>query len=97
MDKQLFNELVESLQETKDIIQGKVKPSRVFKIESNKVKDIRNKTGLSQNDFASILHISVRTLQNWEQNQRKPSGAAAALLTVIEKMPKQTLEILQQA
>jgi putative transcriptional regulator len=96
MDKNLFNDLVSSLNEAVEIRKGIKKPSRVFKLEAINVKDIRNKVGLSQNDFANMLHISVRTLKNWEQNQRKPSGAAVALLKLIEKMPKKTLEILQQ-
>jgi transcriptional regulator, XRE family len=47
----------------------------------------RHKTGLSQSKFANSLNISVHTLKSWESGKRKPSGAAAALLKLLEKHP----------
>lgn len=44
-------------------------------------------TGLSQGQFAALLGVSVRTLQEWEQGRRKPSGAALTLLRVAERHP----------
>ena len=48
---------------------------------------VRKTSGLSQVEFAEILGVSVRTLQDWEQGRRKPSGAAATLLRIAEKHP----------
>ena len=54
---------------------------------------IREKTGLSQSRFASLLGVSVRTLQDWEQGRRAPSGAARTLLLVVAKNPRALLDV----
>ena len=48
---------------------------------------VRKASGLSQREFAGVLGVSIRTLQDWEQGRRTPSGAAAALLRIAEKHP----------
>jgi putative transcriptional regulator len=48
----------------------------------------RQKTGLSQNQFADILGVSKRTLEQWEQGRREPSGAAKTLIKIAIKSPK---------
>ncbi len=53
----------------------------------------RIKSSLSQSQFAKLLGISVRTLQEWEQGRKKPSGAAKTLLKVAEKHPEILLEV----
>ncbi len=58
---------------------------RVVNVPS--VREIRKKTGLSQSRFASLLGVSVRTLQDWEQGRRAPSGAARTLLLIAHKNP----------
>ena len=57
------------------------------------VASIRERTGLSQTKFASLLGVSVRTLQEWEQGRRAPSGAARTLLMVAAKNPRALLEV----
>jgi putative transcriptional regulator len=57
------------------------------------VTAIREKTGLSQSRFASLLGVSVRTLQDWEQGRRAPSGAARTLLLVAAKSPRALLDV----
>lgn len=57
------------------------------------VASIREKTGLSQTRFAQLLGVSVRTLQDWEQGRRAPSGAARTLLVVANKNPDALLEV----
>jgi putative transcriptional regulator len=57
------------------------------------VGDIREKTGLSQPKFAELLGVSVRTLQEWEQGRRAPSGAARTLLQIAAKNPRALLEV----
>lgn len=56
------------------------------------ISDIRNRTGLSQAEFARLLGVSVRTLQEWEQGRRLPSGPARTLLAIAYKNPKALLE-----
>lgn len=56
--------------------------------KTNDVAKVRQKTGMSQSEFAGFLGISVRTLQSWERNASKPSGAAATLLRIVEARPE---------
>src|ERR1700740_3304090 len=77
MDKELFADLLASVKEMQQIRAGKLKPGRVTFIEPKlDVKAAREKTGLSQADFASILQVSKGTLLNWEQGRRAPTGPA---------------------
>jgi putative transcriptional regulator len=57
------------------------------------IAKIRKNTGLSQARFAQLLGVSVRTLQDWEQGRRAPSGAARTLLTIAAKNPQALIEI----
>jgi putative transcriptional regulator len=51
------------------------------------VRAIRKKVGMTQDDFARHFGVSKRTIQDWEQKHRSPSGAARAFLTVIDREP----------
>jgi len=64
---------------------------RIVNIPS--VAGIREKTGLSQARFAALLGVSVRTLQDWEQGRRAPSGAARTLLLVADRNPRALLDV----
>ncbi len=64
---------------------------RVITVPS--VSDIRRRTGLSQSRFAQLLGVSVRTLQDWEQGRRAPSGAARTLLMVAARNPRALLDV----
>jgi putative transcriptional regulator len=79
-------EILEGLRELK---RGEV--GRVVNIPA--VATIRERTGLSQAKFASLLGVSIRTLQEWEQGRRVPSGAARTLLMVAAKNPQALLEV----
>ena len=57
------------------------------------VAEIREATGLSQSRFAVLLVVSVRTLQDWEQGRRIPSGAARTLLQVAHKNPAALVDV----
>lgn len=60
----------------------------VARVDVPTVTLARMKSGLSQADFANLLGVSVRTLQDWEQGRRQPSGAARTLITIAEQQPK---------
>ena len=68
--------------------------ARVTKVEVNEVVQARQSTGLSQSEFATALSISKRTLQEWEQGRRAPSGAAQALIRIARKHPEVVREAL---
>jgi putative transcriptional regulator len=57
------------------------------------VAAIREQTGLSQPRFANLLGISVRTLQEWEQGRRAPSGAARTLLLIAARNPRALVDV----
>ncbi len=92
MKKEMFDELIKSVKEGGKILRGEQKPSRVFESETLDVKKIRAKFGLTQREFATMLGISERTLQNWEQKRRTPDGPALRLLRVAEKHPEAVWE-----
>ncbi len=95
MDKDLFADLTASLKEAASIAKGQAFPSRSFKISGPDVKSVREQTGLSQSEFALLLRVSVKTLQNWEQNRRQPTGPAAALIRIFERAPDTAIQALQ--
>ena len=68
--------------------------ARKTEMEVNEVVQARQGTGLSQTEFASALSISKRTLQEWEQGRRAPSGAAQALIRIARKHPVVVQEAL---
>jgi putative transcriptional regulator len=79
-------EILEGLRELK---RGEI--GRVVNVPS--VAMVRARTGLSQARFAELLGVSVRTLQEWEQGRRAPSGAARTLIMVAAKNPQALLEV----
>jgi len=88
--EELGNKLLQSVKEMKT---GKA--ARVSRVEPNEVADARGKTGLTQIEFAEALHISARTLQEWEQGRRKPSGPAKALIEIAFHHPEVIRENLE--
>lgn len=94
MDKELFDDLVQSLKEAKAIVRSEASASRRFKMSAPDVRAVREQVGLSQSEFASLMHVSVKTLQNWEQQRRCPTGPAVALLEIVRKAPELALKSL---
>ena len=97
MDEKLFAKLIDSASQAADIVRGAREPSRTFVVTSDIVREIRESTGLSQERFAHLFHISVGTLRNWEQGRRRPDGPAAALLVAIRNDPKHVIAALNPA
>lgn len=81
--EELGNKLLQSVKEMKA---GKA--ARISRVEPNEVAEARGKTGLTQIEFAEVLNISPRTLQEWEQGRRKPSGPAKALIEIAFRHPE---------
>ena len=86
--RDIGTELLQTVQEMKADKRG-----RVHRIEVSSVIEARHKVGLSQAQFAELLGVSKRTLQDWEQGRREPSGAAKSLLEIARKRPEVLLEI----
>ncbi len=74
---------------------SKIETAHVEQTASNDVVAARQKSGLSQSQFARALQISVRTLQGWEQGRRHPSGAARALIQIALRHPEVIKEGLE--
>lgn len=94
MEQALFDDLVQSLKEAKAIAHGQSLASRRFTVDPLDVKMVREKIGLSQSEFAHLMRVSIKTLQNWEQHRRNPSGPAAALLKIVLNAPDVALKTL---
>jgi putative transcriptional regulator len=84
--RDIGREILEGIRQLKRGKQG-----RIITVPS--VASIREKTGLSQARFAELLGVSVRTLQEWEQGRRAPSGAARTLLLIAAKNPGALLDV----
>lgn len=67
--------------------------ARVTKVSTTPAAQARAKVGLSQASFSKLLGVSVRTLQEWEQGRREPTGAAQTLLKVANSNPKALLAV----
>ena len=97
MDDKLFAKLIKSASQAAEIVHGDREASRTFVVTSDIVREIRESTGLSQERFAGLFHISVGTLRIWEQGRRRPDGPAAALLTAIKNDPEHVVAALNSA
>ncbi|MFO1433873.1 MAG: helix-turn-helix domain-containing protein [Candidatus Competibacteraceae bacterium] len=91
MDKettQFCEDLLQSVREMKAD-----RRARVTEVATSPALKARVKTGLSQSQFAMLLGVSIRTLQEWEQGRRNPSGAAKTLIAIAEKWPEVLWEL----
>jgi putative transcriptional regulator len=93
--RELFDELVASVREAGKILRGEASPSRSFLVDPPNVRSIRTRFKLSQGEFASLLGVSIRTLQNWEQGRRLPEGPARILLQVAAKHPDAVWDVVR--
>ncbi|HLG13498.1 MAG TPA: helix-turn-helix domain-containing protein [Blastocatellia bacterium] len=84
--RKIGREVLAGLREIKSGCHGRV-------VNLPSVASVREKTGLSQERFATLLGVSIRTLQDWEQGRRAPSGAARTLLLIAERNPKALLDV----
>lgn len=90
--KELGLKLLESVRQMKH---GEA--ARVTRVPVSEAVEARNMVGLSQRAFAALLGVSPRTLQDWEQGRRAPTGAAKTLLRVAMQHPEVLRELTATA
>ena len=92
-DRNIGQEILEGIKEIKRFKKGEIKlKTRTLK-EPSPAKTIRKRLKLSQTDFAGLMGVSPRTIQDWEQGRRKPQGPAKSLLRIAEQHPEIFTEI----
>lgn len=96
MKDEPFEELVASLKKGGAILRGEVPANRENELHWPAAVGVRKKLALTQAQFAALIGISLRTLQNWEQGHRQPEGTARALLRVAEMHPEAALDALHR-
>ena len=101
MSKKLTGKALEAFEAKRDVWQEVLDGVREIKAGGGRrttvkprshVTAVRLKSGLSQAEFAAALGVSKRTLEQWEQGRRKPSGAAQRLLNIADRHPEVFLE-----
>lgn len=88
--KQFEDDLLQSVREMKTR-----QFARATKVSVTEVAKARINAGFSQDAFAKLLGVSVRTLQEWEQGRRNPSGAAQTLLKIAGRHPEVLRELTE--
>ena len=96
MRRRMFDQLLQSVKEGGAILRGEGKAARRIVVGSPEVRAIRERTSLSQSEFAGLIGVSVKTLQNWEQDRCRPTGPAVALLKIIAQEPKLAVEAIHR-
>ncbi|MEO8279267.1 MAG: helix-turn-helix domain-containing protein [Ideonella sp.] len=79
------------LESVKQMRSGKA--ARITRVKVPQAAEARSRVGLSQQDFARLMGVSARTLQDWEQGRREPTGAAKMLLRVAFAHPEVLLKL----
>jgi putative transcriptional regulator len=95
MDKTHFEQLVKGVKEMKRHMSGnRVRGTRTIRLDAPDVQAIRKAANISQSQFAKLIGVNLRTLQNWEQRRTQPTGPARALLKIVASNPKSAIEAL---
>lgn len=93
MEKELFDELKESIQQMKKIRAGKMPPSRIrIKDSKNEVAEARSRLKMTQAQFAALLGTPIGTLRGWEQGRRQPHRTARILFRLAMEDPEKVLD-----
>lgn len=95
MDKQHFDQLVKGVREMRRHMAGKpVRGVRTTVLSEPDVRAIREAAKISQSQFARLIGVNLRTLQNWEQHRTRPTGPARALLKIVASDPRAAIEAM---
>lgn len=92
-ERNIGEELIQAAKEIKAHKEGKLHP----KVVSNDIITARNNLKLSQSEFAALLGVSKRTLEQWEQERRDPSQAAQRLIQIAIQRPDVLIELFGDA
>ncbi|MFZ5540706.1 MAG: helix-turn-helix domain-containing protein [Pseudomonadota bacterium] len=95
MSKRVFDKIAAGLKEAIAHAEGRGKGVRVHHFKPLDVKAIRERVGLTQEQFSARFGVSLGTLRHWERGDRQPHGTARVLLTVIGRNPKAVLRALE--
>ncbi len=94
MPRKVADSILRGAEEALEFAKGRTKGFRVHIPEDIDVRRIRSDFGLSQAAFAAYFGVSRRTIQEWEQGRRVPTGPARVLLMVISREPEAVLRAL---
>lgn len=95
MSKKTYEGLAKGLQDAIAYMHGNKKAvARVVTVKPADIKTARKRVGLSRNAFAHTFGLSPATLRKWENGERRPTGAARALLTIIAREPQAALRAI---
>ncbi len=95
MNEKQFAELKDAVGMMARHVRGeRVAGMRATEIPDTDVKVIREGANVSQSEFALLIGVNVRTLQNWEQRRSRPTGPARALLKIVASNPKSAIKAL---
>lgn len=83
-----FSSIAAGLQDAVEHASGDATRGQVHTVDTVDVREVREKLGMSQSEFAAAFGVSVATLRNWEQARRSPRGPARVLLHVIDREPE---------
>ena len=92
-DRNIGQEILEGIREIKSFKKGEINLTTRTLNEPSPTKTIRKRLKLSQSSFASLMGVSPRTIQDWEQGRRNPQGPAKSLLRIAEQHPEIFVEI----
>jgi len=92
-ERDIGMEILEGIRETKAHKAGKITLRTRQLSEPSAPQVIRKNLNLSQSAFAGMMGVSLRTIQDWEQGRRNPSGPARSLLRIAEQHPNVFMEL----
>jgi len=93
-ERDIGSEILEGIREIKAYKAGKLELRTHELTEPSTPREIRKRLNLSQAAFAGLMGVSLRTVQEWEQGKRKPSGPAKSLLRIAEQHPEVFVKVV---
>jgi putative transcriptional regulator len=97
MARKAFDKIAKGLNEALAIAKGEAHPAKLYVPPEIDVKAIRQKLGLSQDDFAAYFGFTIDQIKAWEQRRARPLGGLRAYLMLIESNPEQVRNLLLAA
>ncbi len=93
-ERDIGQEILDGIRDIKAFKAGKMTLRTRELSEPSSPKEIRKKLRLSQAAFAALMGVSLRTVQDWEQGRREPSGPAKSLLRIAEQFPEVFMQVV---